>query len=333
MFLVADLIMVIKHELTDDNYYSKEMGLKYLSVHALMTYMKDPVIFWLKAHDYLKDSSSPSANAGRLFHAFMNDEKDFLKELKALGTIPFTIKKQHLDEAGIDKKLKDITTEDVIEMVYDDPHLLEPKADYESVWQYIANHWRKRHEQWTTPPNSYKELILTGNIGGAKFKGRLDMLTIDGEDAYIYDYKTLSLKDNYGFWYEDGERFSKNFIHEYNYDLQMMAYSQLVKQNFPQVKNVFIQFGCLIKSNKVEFSKYPSGYVETECVNILNLANNNRFNGRSPLMVLLDNSKNAYDTLQLNSDEMVKRYGSESVFLELFLNKGTQLPFDAFRKV
>ena len=88
------------HDVTDDNYYSKEMGLKYLSVHALMTYMKDLSLFWLKAHGYLINTSSDSANAGRLFHAFMNDEKDYKQEVMALGKTPFSVghEKSHEDE-------------------------------------------------------------------------------------------------------------------------------------------------------------------------------------------------------------------------------------------
>ena len=306
-----------KNEITDENYYSQEIGKKYLSVHALMTFMKDPALFYLKGNGYLKNTSSPSANAGKLFHAFVNDAKDFEKEVRNLGKEPFLLGRKKISE------------DEVVDMVFNEPELLKPKSDYDSVWSFILKEWDNRHDWWEEKP-WFKELILTGTIGDAPFKGRLDVLKIDGDKAYIYDYKTIGLKERYGFWYEDDERFEKTFIHEYNYDLQMTAYAELVKQNFPQVKHVYVTFGCLIKKGKHEFSEYPSSFIETETVNVMDL-HTQRFNGDSPLMVLMKYSLPAYQTLQMSADAFIEKYGDDSLFSEMIFNKHQQLPFESFK--
>lgn len=306
-----------QNEITDENYYSLEMGKKYLSVHALMTYMKDPALFYLKGNGYLKNTSSPSANAGRLFHAFVNDATDFEKEIRALGREPFALGRKKVDE------------EDIIAMVFTNPHKLKPKADYDSVWTFICKEWENRHHWWEDKP-WFKELILTGTIGDAPFKGRLDVLKVEGDKAYIYDYKTMGLKEHYGFWFDDGERHEKTFIQEYNYDLQMTAYAELVKQNFPQVKQVYVTFGCLIKKGKYEFTEYPTSFIETETVNVNDLSTN-RFNGDTPLGVLMKMSRPAYHTLNLSPDDFKDKYGQGSLFNEMIFNRKQQLPFEAFK--
>lgn len=309
------------HDVTDDNYYSKEMGLKYLSVHALMTYMKDPSLFWLKAHGYLINTSSDSANAGRLFHAFMNDEKDYKQEVMALGKTPFSVGRKKVDE------------DEIIATVLTDPYVMKPKAPYESVWSFITENWEKRHAIWNDD-EYIKELILVGEIGGAPFKGRLDKLKVVGNKAYIYDYKTIALKEYYGFWYQedidgDVKRYDKSFIHDYNYDLQMTAYAELVKQNFPDVKDVYITFGMLIKKGKHEFTEYPTSFVETETVNVRDLSTK-RFNGETPLSVLMNQSKYAHDLLQMNQQDMLDTYGS-SLMTEMVTNSGQKLKFEDFK--
>lgn len=306
-----------EHNITDESYYTQEVGKQYLSVHALMSYLKNPSLFYLKSNGYLLGTSSPSADAGRLFHAFMHDENDFLQEVKNLGKKPFSLG---------NKKLSD---EEIIELIYNYPEDLKPKGDFEAVWQFIQNNWHKREEIWNEEEGE-KEMILVGEIGNAPFKGRLDKLTIKDDKAYIYDYKTLALKEFYGRWFEDDERHEKSFLHEYNYDLQMTAYAELVKQNFPQVKDVYITFGILIKKGKYDFVEYPSSFIETTTENIRDLSTH-RFQGRSPLSVLMEESLGAYNLMHMNTDKFMSLYGKDSVYAEMVLNKGVALEFDKFR--
>lgn len=308
---------VNQHELNDDNYYSQEAGKKYLSVHALMSYLKDPSLFWLKGNGYLKNTSSDAADAGRIFHAFVNTKEEFAMEMQHLGKKPFSLGRKKIDN------------EEVLAMIWEDPSQLTPKAPFEAVWSFVVSNWQRREELWAEVPY-FKELILTGRIGDAPFKGRLDVLRIEGENAYIYDYKTLGLKENYGNWKDpDGNWHKKTFIHEYNYDLQMTAYAELVKQNFPQVKEVFIQFGILVKSVKHDFTEIPTSFIETEIVNVRDMSTN-RFDGDMPITVLMDNALKAHYALNLDYEKFTDIYG-KSLMMEIALNSDKKLKFEDFR--
>ena len=307
-----------QNEITEENYYSSEIGRKYLSVHALMTYLDDPSRFWLKAHDKLQGTSSPSAKAGQVFHAFVNDKEDFDNRMIEHG----------LDMFKLGRKKKDVV--DVLDMVYDDPSQLTPKSDYQSVWTFIVKYWDKRHEFWEEKDH-FKELILTGRIGGVPFKGRLDVLKVEKDHAYIYDYKTIGLKQSYGYWKDPETRqfYPKTFVQEYNYDLQMTAYAELVKQNFPNVKNVYVIFGLLIKSGKHDFVEYPTSFINTEPVNVKSF-NVPRFDGQTPKEILMHNSKLAYDLLQLDEETFNKRFDNQ-LFTEMIMQTGKSLPIETFK--
>lgn len=307
-----------KHNITAENYYSEEVGKEYLSVHALMTYLKDPSLFYLKQNGHLKGTSSGSANAGRLFHAFMETEDAFVEELKAICKEAFKTGR---------KKLSD---EEIVTELMLDLEAFDPKADYVDVWGFIKDNWDKRHDIWND--NEYeKEMILVGEIGDAPFKGRLDKLKIVDDVAYMYDYKTLGAKSFYGRWYDGEQSHEMTFIEQYNYDLQMTAYAELVKQNFPQVKDVMITFGVFVKSGKHEFSEYPYGLINTETVNVKDLSTV-RFEGGTPLKVLWDKSRLAYECMHMDYDTFVKRYG-KTMMTELVFSKDSTstLPIHEFK--
>ena len=56
-----------------------------------------------------------------------------------------------------------------------------------------------------------------------------------------------------------------------------------------------------------------------------------RFNGDSPLMVLMKYSLLAYQTLQMSADAFIKKYGDDSLFSEMIFNRHQQLPFESFK--
>lgn len=308
-----------KHSINDENYYSQEMGKRYLSVHALMTYLADPSLFWLKQNGVLKNTSSPSANAGKIFHAFMHCKEDFDKEMLTLGKEPFSVGRKKLEP------------EEIMEMIYEDPSQLQPKADYVDIWNYIVRNWYRRDEIWEDD-EYVKEMILVGEIGEAPFKGRLDGLKIDGDKAYIYDYKTIALKERYGFWKDaEGEFHEKTFIEEYNYDLQMTAYAELVRQNFPQVKQVYITFGMLIKRGKTRFTEYPSAFVEAETVKVEDLYKPRFKEGRTPFAVLNEFSLEAYVTMNQTYAEYKARRSPSLMMAMVYGEGGEHLTFNDFR--
>lgn len=302
-----------KHDITPENYFSKEIGIKYLSSHSLMTFLKDPSLFWLKAHGHVQNTSSESADAGRLFHAFMETEEAFKEEIGILGKTPFT---------KLPKGSDDSTP---FYMLFNDntPEKLNPKATFKAVWDYILDNWESRYDIWQDDEYE-KEIILTGQIGNAQYKGRLDCFKIEGRKAYIYDYKTLALKERYGNWQDgEGNWHPKTFIQERDYDLQMIIYSELVKQNF-DVDEVYITFGVLVKGGKHEFTEYPTSFINTETVNYKDLIIP-RFNGRTAYEVLFDEGERAYDALKMDLETFSDRYGSNNLFLKMLYNDGKPL--------
>jgi len=77
--------------------------------------------------------------------------------------------------------------------------------------------------------NTTTQVTLTGAIGDILIKGKLDFLTINGDKAIITDLKTtknvLPMKFHF-------------HALDYGYYRQMAFYSELVKQTYPEVKDV-----------------------------------------------------------------------------------------------
>lgn len=73
-----------------------------------------------------------------------------------------------------------------------------------------------------------KEVIVTGDIFGHQWKGKIDSLNLDKQ--YFCDIKTTA-DIHKGFWDKD-ERRKVPFIKEYGYYLQMAVYTELIKQTF-----------------------------------------------------------------------------------------------------
>lgn len=73
-----------------------------------------------------------------------------------------------------------------------------------------------------------KEVIVTGEIGGYPWKGKIDCLNL--KQGYFVDLKTTA--DIYkGYWNEE-KREREPFVYAYNYQLQMAVYQELIKQQF-----------------------------------------------------------------------------------------------------
>lgn len=73
-----------------------------------------------------------------------------------------------------------------------------------------------------------KEVIVTGEIGGYPWKGKVDCLNL--EQGYFVDLKTTA--DIYkGFWNPE-TREREPFVYAYNYQLQMVVYEELIRQRF-----------------------------------------------------------------------------------------------------
>lgn len=73
-----------------------------------------------------------------------------------------------------------------------------------------------------------KEKIVTGQINGVIWKGKIDSLNLDG--GYFCDLKTVD-DINKKHWNTDLGRYT-NFIFDRGYHLQMAIYKELIKQTF-----------------------------------------------------------------------------------------------------
>lgn len=73
-----------------------------------------------------------------------------------------------------------------------------------------------------------KEAIVTGEIYGVQWKGKIDCLNLDR--GYFIDLKT-SQNLHKRFWNSETHKW-QSFIAEYNYSLQMWVYQQLIHQTF-----------------------------------------------------------------------------------------------------
>ena len=73
-----------------------------------------------------------------------------------------------------------------------------------------------------------KEVIVTGDIFGHQWKGKIDSLNLDKQ--YFCDIKTTA-DIHKGFWDKDEHR-KVPFIKAYGYYLQMAIYTELIKQTF-----------------------------------------------------------------------------------------------------
>ena len=73
-----------------------------------------------------------------------------------------------------------------------------------------------------------KEVIVTGEIGGYPWKGKIDCLNL--KQGYFVDLKTTA--DIYKVYWNPETREKESFVYAYNYPLQMAVYQELIKQQF-----------------------------------------------------------------------------------------------------
>lgn len=71
-----------------------------------------------------------------------------------------------------------------------------------------------------------KEVIVTGEIGGCPWKGKIDCLNL--KQGYFVDLKTTA--DIYKAYWNPETREKEPFVYAYNYPLQMAVYQELIKQ-------------------------------------------------------------------------------------------------------
>lgn len=81
-----------------------------------------------------------------------------------------------------------------------------------------------------------KEVIITGELFGANWKGKIDSLNV--EKGYFCDLKTTAKIDN-RFWHADTHE-KVSWFDEYGYGLQMAAYKKLLQMKYHKPFNCYI---------------------------------------------------------------------------------------------
>lgn len=74
-------------------------------------------------------------------------------------------------------------------------------------------------------------MIVTGEIGGAMWKGKIDCLNL--EEKYFVDIKTT--KDMHEKKWDERLNRKANFIERFGYVLQMAVYCELLRQQYDKI--------------------------------------------------------------------------------------------------
>lgn len=102
----------------------------------------------------------------------------------------------------------------------------KPKADYQQAEKMIKT--LADDSRFQDLYQGDKEVIVTGELFGVQWKGKIDCLNLDG--GYFVDLKTT--KDIDGSEWSPIDRRRCGFIKNYGYYYQMAVYQELIKQTF-----------------------------------------------------------------------------------------------------
>ena len=175
--------------LNSENYYSRESDSEYMSYSQFKDFLTCESMALAVVEGRFDKPTTPALLQGSYVDAHFSGELDKFKE-------------DHPELFKQDGKLKQqyAVCENVIDAI-------ERSVEFRNMFY-----------------GGDSQTILTGEIGGVPFKGKIDMLYEDR----IVDMKCL--KDLNPIW-DDEERRRKPFYSYYRYDIQAAIYRELVRQN------------------------------------------------------------------------------------------------------
>lgn len=188
-------------QLTPDNYYTHETDKEYMSVSMFKDFMKCEAAALAKLNDeWQPEQDSTALLVGNYIHSYFESEESHEQFVEANKSAMFSTRGKTKGSLKAPYKIAD-------EMI----HSLENETLFKSFYE----------------PGE-KEVIVTGEIGGYLWKGKIDSLsTVQG---YFCDLKTT--RDiHQKIWNEDTRK-KENFIQAYGYYYQMAVYIELIKQTF-----------------------------------------------------------------------------------------------------
>ena len=188
-------------ELTEENYYDKDTSWHYMSVSLFKDFMQCEAAALAKLKDEWQPERSPvPLLVGNYVHSYFESEESHQKFVDANSKEMISSRGKTKGQLKADFKVADA----MINALKDETVF---KALYEP---------------------GQKEVIVTGDIYGYKWKGKIDSLNLD--QLYFCDLKTVD-DIHKKHWSSTYNKYD-NFIADRGYYMQMAVYIELIKQTF-----------------------------------------------------------------------------------------------------
>lgn len=195
---MANSLKETQLSLNQNNYYESDANWKYFSVSQYKDFMKCEAAALAKLKGDWEPVSDPTALlVGNYVHSYFESPEAHERFKEENKDKMFSSRKPH----GLLKAFK--VAEQMIERIKDEPF-------FNYLWQGEAEH------------------IVTGELYGVEWKGRIDLLNVD--KGYFVDLKTTAQLDK-RFWSNKYGTYV-SFIEEYGYILQMAVYEKLLEIEF-----------------------------------------------------------------------------------------------------
>lgn len=188
-------------QLTQSNYYTHETDKAYMSVSLFKDFLKCEACAWAKLNDKWQPQEDKTALlVGNYIHSYFESEESHNKFIEENKSVMFSTRGKSAGQLKAPYKIAD-------EMI----NSLSEEKLFKSFYK----------------PGE-KEVIVTGEIGGYPWKGKIDSLS--KVQGFFCDLKTTrDIRQK--IWNED-TRQKENFIQAYGYYYQMAVYIELIKQTF-----------------------------------------------------------------------------------------------------
>lgn len=188
-------------ELTEENYYAKDTSWHYMSVSLFKDFMQCEAAALAKLKDEWQPERLPvPLLVGNYVHSYFESEESHQKFVDANSKEMISSRGKTKGQLKADFKVADA----MINVLKDETVF---KALYEP---------------------GQKEVIVTGDIYGYKWKGKIDSLNLD--QLYFCDLKTVD--DIHKKHWSSAYNKYDNFIADRGYFMQMAVYIELIKQTF-----------------------------------------------------------------------------------------------------
>ncbi len=190
-----------KFELTEENYYSSEASQHYMSVSLFKDFMQcEAAALATMKGEWQPERSPVPLLVGNYVHSYFESEESHQKFVDANSKEMISSRGKTKGQLKADFKVADAMIN---------------ALKYETVFKALYE-------------PGQKEVIVTGDIYGYKWKGKIDSLNLD--QLYFCDLKTVD-DIHKKHWSSTYNKYD-NFIADRGYYMQMAVYIELIKQTF-----------------------------------------------------------------------------------------------------